>query len=91
MAEKHCKQCNDCINHGTCYIEGNRKAYKGDLDISECKHYKHAVNFAEVVWCKDCENYVSVSPTCGNCFRTTCIQRPNDFCSRSVKRKEATP
>ena len=45
----------------------------------------------DVVRCNDCENYVSVSPTCGNCFRTTCIQRPNDFCSRSVKRKEATP
>lgn len=44
----------------------------------------------EVVRCKDCEHYQPVTPTCGNCFRTTVIQRPEDFCSRG-ERKEATP
>lgn len=54
MAEKHCKLCVDCIHHGTCFREGNKKAYNGDLDVSACKYYKSAVNFVEVVRCEDC-------------------------------------
>lgn len=56
MAEKHCKRCEDCIHHGTCYREGNRKAYTGDLDLTECKLYKSAADVVEVVRCKDCKN-----------------------------------
>jgi hypothetical protein len=37
----------------------------------------------DVVPCKLCENYHPVSPSGGNCFYTTVIQRPDDYCSRA--------
>jgi hypothetical protein len=49
-----------------------------------------AADVVEVVRCKDCKHYKPVTPTCGNCFLTTGIQRPKYFCSRG-ERKEATP
>ena len=47
MADKHCSLCKDCIHSGTCYRESNKRAYKGDLDISECKYYKSAADVVE--------------------------------------------
>jgi len=37
----------------------------------------------EVIQCKNCENYHPASPSGGNCFYTTVIQRPDDYCSRA--------
>ena len=37
---------------------------------------------AEAIQCKNCENYHACSPSGGNCFYTTVIQRPDDYCSR---------
>lgn len=36
----------------------------------------------EVVPCKICEYYKPVCDSCGNCFYTTIIQHPDDYCSR---------
>ena len=40
----------------------------------------------EVVQCKSCEHYHPASPSGGNCFYTTIIQRPDDFCSRGKQK-----
>lgn len=47
-----------------------------------------AADVAPVVRCKDCKHYQPVTPTCGNCFRTTFIQHPDDFCSRGERKEQ---
>ena len=37
----------------------------------------------EVTHCKICEYYKPVCDACGNCFYTTVIQHPDDYCSRA--------
>lgn len=48
-----------------------------------------AADVVEVCRCKDCKHYKPVTPTCGNCFRTTFIQHPDDFCSRGERKEES--
>lgn len=44
--------------------------------------------FAEVIPCNACEYYRPASPSGGNCFYTTVIQRPEDYCSRAKEKSE---
>lgn len=90
MAEKHCKLCADCIHHGTCFREGNKKAYNGDLDISGCEYYKSAVNFVEVVRCKNCKHWEHEEDVDFVCKRHYGYRASLDFCSQG-ERKETTP
>jgi hypothetical protein len=78
-------------------IDSAFKEYEQNGNIlrlfSECRAsiiYAPAADVVEVCRCKDCKHYQPATPTCGNCFRTTVIQHPEDFCSRG-ERKEATP
>lgn len=49
-----------------------------------------AADVVEVVRCKDCEHYKAVVSTCGNCYRTICIQHTEDFCSYGKRKEETT-
>lgn len=88
------KQCED--DYGDDYEEDDYYTQAVDSRMTAMRHVKHRVELSpaadvvEVVRCKDCQYYLPVSPACGNCFRTTVIQRPKDFCSRG-ERKEDTP
>jgi hypothetical protein len=44
--------------------------------------------FAEVIACKGCDFYQPVCNTCGNCFYTTVIQKPDDWCSHAKKKSK---
>lgn len=45
-----------------------------------------AVDFVEVVRCKDCKFYKAASDKCGNCYKVTYISHPDDFCSRGERK-----
>ena len=54
--------------------------------ISACDALRYAeraveAGYVKVVRCKECEHYKPVASTCGNCYRTTCIQHTEDYCS----------
>ena len=44
--------------------------------------------YGEVVRCRDCKSYNKISSKCGNCYKTTYIVHPDDYCSRGERKQE---
>lgn len=72
------KQMVKLIKHGTSCEECK------DEDIAEHLTANGAVI---PVRCRDCVRYQKISDACGNCYMTTTIMHPDDYCSRG-KREE---
>ena len=40
------------------------------------------------VRCRDCVRWEAISDACGNCYLTTTVMRPDDYCSRGKRREK---
>ena len=91
-------KCKDCLHHDACkkiIIASFPTIPAAEVEKvtnreCDCKTFKPAADVVEVVRCKDCKHYKAVVSTCGNCYRTTCIQHTEDFCSYGKRKEETT-
>lgn len=48
--------CYDCIHNGVCYLQEVTNDIEEQLREFGCENYKCKEDFAEIVYCKDCEH-----------------------------------